>query len=588
MSYLDLPRLHFMGTFFANPSTINNITENFNPNVELQDTNPNLPGSVGWNPKGLAFFRIQNGAVGSYTLTTGQFVTSGSDPILTAIVDTPNQASGAMSAGKIVDLDPDQQSISRLFAIHVAVRLADGSIVVEGDIGAIEINDLWLARVQNSGGDSSFSGTFMGRLSNLKWGPGVAKSSFARELNAASPTYLSIKFNADLFQDDITQPNFCVGRIAGTIGPATASEPEQFVAGRRFVTPNPTSSTLPMFYPLFAKISPANGPAAMLSIDVGNSIQLSGAQNNFVLNRLYIGIQIPGAPPIPVAMQPIDLAAVPYSVSAGVFNTTLSSSEFARCAGTPIGLFTDAACRTPAVLSEPSDGVWADGEPAGFRLNTGESATATIRAYKFGAPLASFAAPLAFVANSNDPNQPTSGISYSSTPVTGPDGAVAVKFTANSFTQAQLPARRQPLGSQVYFLSGSWANLGNVVGNQPATNGQAAKGAVFSVLVFENQGTVPTNPTWAQVQPVLAAYARLYPGMAEIIDLSNQTIVATYAPQIAGAVQASIQNAYSMPVTRDMSTYNRQLIVNYLNSLTSSSPGSQPPPPPSGDRSNMA
>ena len=45
MSYLDAPRIHFFGTFFANPSTINNTLSNFDlkPPLDLQ-----------WNPDGSA------------------------------------------------------------------------------------------------------------------------------------------------------------------------------------------------------------------------------------------------------------------------------------------------------------------------------------------------------------------------------------------------------------------------------------------------------------------------------------------------------------------------------------------------------
>ena len=46
MSYLDPPRMHFSGQFWTNPSTINNATENYNPdeiynNEPPSDVNPN-------------------------------------------------------------------------------------------------------------------------------------------------------------------------------------------------------------------------------------------------------------------------------------------------------------------------------------------------------------------------------------------------------------------------------------------------------------------------------------------------------------------------------------------------------------------
>jgi hypothetical protein len=214
-----------------------------------------------------------------------------------------------------------------------------------------------------------------------------------------------------------------------------------------------------------------------------------------------------------------------------------------------------------------------------LRLNAGETATGTIRAYKFGQPLAGFEAPLSLVTCTAHPNEPTSGMPAPTpaTPVTGNDGSVTVTFQAGSVPPSMLPRRRAPMGSQVYFWSGEWANRGNVVGNQPASSGQAAKQALFSVLVFQDQGVPPARPTWNEVQPVLAAYARLYPGMTEIFDLSDPNMVALYAGQVAGAIQAPLESPYAMPVTRDMSAYNRQLIVNYVSTISpSASPGTSP------------
>jgi len=44
MSYLDVPRLHFSGTFIAKPSTLNNAPTNFDP----ANTQPD----PFWNPNG--------------------------------------------------------------------------------------------------------------------------------------------------------------------------------------------------------------------------------------------------------------------------------------------------------------------------------------------------------------------------------------------------------------------------------------------------------------------------------------------------------------------------------------------------------
>jgi hypothetical protein len=51
MSYLDPPRLHFRGRFFADPSTINNSITNYDTTVVYNNRPPSAsnPTSVFWN-----------------------------------------------------------------------------------------------------------------------------------------------------------------------------------------------------------------------------------------------------------------------------------------------------------------------------------------------------------------------------------------------------------------------------------------------------------------------------------------------------------------------------------------------------------
>jgi hypothetical protein len=80
MSYLDVPRLHFTGTFMANPSTINNDPNNYQP-----VTDPiNL--DLSWNPYGSHAWTI-NATVQSFVDTNGQLHTSG-DPLIGAAFES--------------------------------------------------------------------------------------------------------------------------------------------------------------------------------------------------------------------------------------------------------------------------------------------------------------------------------------------------------------------------------------------------------------------------------------------------------------------------------------------------------------------
>ena len=63
MSYLDVPRIHFSGRFFTDPSTVDNDPTHYNPDV----TNP----SPWQEPQGQHRFQFQNCTVNSAVTATG-------------------------------------------------------------------------------------------------------------------------------------------------------------------------------------------------------------------------------------------------------------------------------------------------------------------------------------------------------------------------------------------------------------------------------------------------------------------------------------------------------------------------------------
>ena len=116
MSYLDAPRIHFFGKYFANPSTINNNLSNYALKPPL---------ILSWNPDGSAFFRFVDCHVSRAVGSDGNVPAAGAgDPIVQATVTTPQAP--PTKVGKIVDLDPDQQSITQLFGVVVTLALPGG------------------------------------------------------------------------------------------------------------------------------------------------------------------------------------------------------------------------------------------------------------------------------------------------------------------------------------------------------------------------------------------------------------------------------------------------------------------------------
>jgi hypothetical protein len=81
---------------------------------------------------------------------------------------------------------------------------------------------------------------------------------------------------------------------------------------------------------------------------------------------------------------------------------------------------------------------------------------------------------------------------------------------------------------------------------------------VFSAL------TAPASPTWADVQPIFAEYANLYPSMKAMIDLSNQAMVKAIQARVLATISMDEDHPGYMPVSRDLSRDKKNLIIKWI------------------------
>jgi hypothetical protein len=534
MSYLDAPRIHFFGGYFANPSTINNNLTNY-------DLKPPL--DLSWNPDVSAFFRFRDCAVRSAVGHDGA-VSAGDagDPITRATVTTPQAPQPKVA--KIVDLDPDQQTITQLYGVIVTVALPGGKGGVTGRMAVAELRDLWFARVPgtDAGSDGAASGVWQSVLTELQWS-GLEQSALLRELHEASPDWLSIKFNCDAYDDDAQSPTFNQGRLAGTIGPAFPGEPAQFVMGLRLIP----ALNAP-YWPAPFQVSRGGD---RLVIDLGNSMPLESAGGEVSgpssLEAVILG------PDGPMALSgPIDASNAAYAVNAGVCEVPVSAEQRAILKGNPLGLV--AAGDTTLLLNEPLDGRYVNVEPFSLRLDPGQSATVTLHAREFGEPRGGLELPIGFDCQSqfDHANSPPAALRFPRTVTTGPSGEAPIEIATGP--PRPLPDRRSSIDSQVYFLGGEWESWGQISGSSQAA---------ISVLVF-NDAPPKDNPTLADVQPVLNQYAVPYPGMTRRLDLSSYEAVSGSSAEVLEVISLPIDDPAHMPVTRDLSASRRLPIQTWI------------------------
>ena len=121
-------------------------------------------------------------------------------------------------------------------------------------------------------------------------------------------------------------------------------------------------------------------------------------------------------------------------------------------------------------------------------------------------------------------------------------------WTANYFNP------RKVIDGQIYGVGYSWGpdNLRDFPTN-PNT--------FLSVLVFD---TFAGEPTWENIRPFMMQYATLYPFMDSIFMLSDPTVYQQNIDAFKTVLSYPVADPRYMPVTRDMSSDKRELILKWL------------------------
>jgi hypothetical protein len=135
---------------------------------------------------------------------------------------------------------------------------------------------------------------------------------------------------------------------------------------------------------------------------------------------------------------------------------------------------------------------------------------------------------------------------------------------------SQRDPRRKDIDSQLYLFDFSYSRYVMMQGIQPVT-----------LLVFEDTPVVAKPTWWQNIYPIFLQYAKLYPAMRDLIDLSDYaTVTNSAAPfsipeKIKAVLNLPLAHPGYMPVTRDLSLINRQMIMNWFDS---GAPEGQRPP----------
>jgi mannose-6-phosphate isomerase-like protein (cupin superfamily) len=592
MSYLDQPRINFTGRFFTNVSTINNTLTNY-------ATTSQIAMRPGWNPNGIALFKFDSCTV------TGVQSPCDDNKLIGAAVTTPPQP----VAGKLVDLDPDEQNLSQIIGVAFNLTTASGA-GFQSLLEPCNLQDMWMrapAPEGNAGG-SQASAIYVSTLNSVQWTNADEVDALKLLRDATQNSQLAIRFIVgSYFFADPNDPTSGYGPLVGSIGPYLKGDPVQFARRRLMPPATPAPAPAEMSGKVAARV--ARRQPTHADFEVKNQVKSQAVASdsppqlqacNFQLDtencRLSLDLvnSIPLAsfagPPLPVGQlravivagdgstkeiePPFEFTDDINRTQGGIIDVLLTPDQCQKLKGMRAGvqLKQDAGGDWTTILVEDQSGKFVNISPFTARAVGGDSVTFELQAFQWGKALPNETLTLSAQPTQGSPaslviNDGTDG---SGSAVTDENGRAV--FTVSTPATLDIPGERKQLDSLVYLFEGPWTSLnGGLFSSQILPAGLV----VWSPYPDADM----PNPTWeGQVQPIFDEYMRIYPGMKHIMDLTDLSVVQGNLEALLNVLSLPFEAPHMMPVTRDLSTQKIEVIKTWLkNEIAHKSNGETAP-----------
>jgi hypothetical protein len=577
MSYLDQPRINFTGRFFTNVSTINNDLTNYDPNSPVSDP--------GWNPNGVALFKFDS------CIVTGVQAPGDTSGLIGAPVISKTQP----APGKLVDLDPDQQSLSQVIGVALNLTTASGA-GFQGILGPCNLQDMWPSAPNPEGdaGGSNASSIFVSTLNAVQWTNADKVTALKLLEDATQNSQLAIRFIVgSFFFADPNDPASGYGTLTGSIGPHLDGDPIQF-ARRRLMPPTKDkkiktdAATVAGGRPIHADFEVKKQALAVaaaarppkfqacnfqldtknhrLSIDLANAIPLASfAGPPLQVGQLRAVIVAPDGSTTEILQQPFAFTSDINKTQGGIVDVPLTSEQSKKLEGMRAGveLQQQSGGTWTTILAEHPSGKFVNISPFTARAVGGDNVIFELRAFQWGKALPNEKLSLTAQSTQGTPASLVIQNDGSGSAVTDKNGRAV--FTVKTPASLDIPSDRQQLDSLCYLFNGPWSSLNgglfSTTFNSPNRAILPAALVVWSPYQFANM----PNPTWeVQVQPIFDEYMRMYPGMQQIMDLTDLSVVQANLEALLNVFSLPFEAPHRMPVTRDLSTQKIEVIKTWL------------------------
>ena len=606
-SYLDLPRLTFTGLIQVDVSTSNNDECNYNSDVPLkQDGN--------WNIRGTGEVRFVSCFVTSALYQKNAYLIN-SDPVINSkVVNNLN-----MPFPKIADLDVRNQLTSVIYGLNFGIVYSDGEVAFQGLLEHMPlVQDVWKRVIcTNTSGSTFLSSKAVSVLTHIKWG-NITRSPLLMQLHDLREN-LSITLTVYNYVKQPKSRNFTLAKVVGAIGAAKEHEPLHF-AGDRIMTyedVNPISLPLSgkdscynnsgkyvwMYKAPFNIYTPVHKPKKhRLSVDFSNALSMEYLGTERDIQEIWLAVKAKGGKCIVLLGDPIPyrdenwdatgnivdrdldveyhdlLKFSPLLVVRKLFGPSMNDQSFFATSSEILLECENIGRAFEVMLREPSHFLRPMGQYLG-KIEYNHTMIVELKLTNFGQPVANEIVRVFEAEDTKSDSIPSGGVQTETTATTNKDGIASFLFRAvvkilpprkysNNITcnniQPPNNITEAPIEGQLYTFNYNSSGTPNssIQFNQLLTSINQI--AIVGSSYFE----APEKPNWIEhIQPIFKQYEHLYPVMKDFIQLGNYTqVTLTHnLNMIKFAMSRDINHPNYMPVTRDLSTTKRKMILQWLD-----------------------
>ena len=557
---MDRPRIGFSGLFRSDVSTVNNDPRNFDTeNFKLVDELIFNSGYAGWNPRGTASFLFRDVSITEACPLVGFCNTV--DGVVGEALDTGVSRVSA----KMVDLDPENQMTSTLFGLRLAIRSYDayqGPTLVSGDFKPAAFSEIWQNR--QGPGDDFLAASYQSIIENVEWDLSKVKSPTLQELKKISEkngNILSIKFEVRHYHASSSNPLYTFGYVSGTIGPASAGEPHNFVRGRLLRGSGLSAVNL---LPFVVRTDAKTGVRTLLA-DVGNAFGRSSDDTGY--NIAYLGDSVCiSTVDDPKSVGVIDLTVPLLKTNVMEFVLPEEVSEddelqLLKC--NPRG---GVNTKVPPLMNEVDVLVRPTTQFVN-RMDPGSNLTYTFFATHRGKPICNYEISFKVVWTPREDPVGKRQPHVEALTLNGHKEETEVHTDCDGLAKLVLRASKNGPGNPRKFIDGELYTVFYCPDRGVSTT--------LSLHLYDKFDCSGITTWWgsddercSSVYAILKQYNDLYPMMRQIVSLGDYYSVVDKSKAILHTLSLDIDDPGHMPTTRDLSTAKREMIMKWLSSET--------------------